>query len=153
VLRLVKIVATFASGEFERVAAGREGPVSVQSAADERFFQPSRAALSQGGQALFGCADVVAPNGAGIDEQHSVGAKTFASGAYLVGILRGGAASIRAPAEFGGAEAGSGGLLSFSKGGLRIVAEQLRGVSESGERSFEAQEAIDGFSLLFAEEV
>src|SRR5262249_12897496 len=128
VFGLMKVVATFAPGHFDSSAFASQGVVGLQSTGDEGFLEPNGVAIVQGVQALFGETYVVAPDGAGIDQEQAVRAQTFARSVDMIGVLLDGAAAVGTPTKLGGAIVRSCDGLGLAQGGLGIVAEQLGSV-------------------------
>ena len=125
----------------------------VEGVFHERLFEPRCAALDERRHAHGGGLDVVAEDGAGVDEQDAVRADAFARGAHLVFVLRQRAPAVRAPAELDGAVAERAHGAAFLEGFLRRVAEEERGVRLLAVRRVPAEQTPDRLTEFLAEQV
>ncbi len=153
VFGLVKVVAAFAAGESNGAGLGGQLLVGAEGTGDKRLFEPMSTRSAKGRETFFGEGDLVIPNCSGVDEENSIGTQSIAGGLDLVLIFLDGILAIRTPAEFGGANAGARNLLSPAKGGLRIAAEKLGGVSDFRESLIVPEKLINRLAEIFAHEI
>src|SRR5690348_12492407 len=70
VFGLIQVVATFATGKFERPCLSCEQSVSFQGSRYEGLFQPKCLRGAQSGQPFYRAQYVVAPDRSRIDQEH-----------------------------------------------------------------------------------
>ena len=147
------VVRALAAREPHLAGQLRESSVGAIGIFHERLLEPGRAALAQDRSAHSRRLEVLAEDGAGVDQQDAVVADRLARRDDLVDVVLHGSATEGTPAELDGSEPRGAGCATLRQGLGRRVAEERRCVRRLGVRALVAEQLPDGCLLTPAEQV
>ena len=148
-----RVVRALAAGEAHLARDTRERPVRRVGVLHEGLLEPGRLALAQDSGACRGRLEILAEDGAGVDEQDPVVADRLARREHLLDIVLHRAPAERTPAELDGPEARGLRRAALRERLRRRVAEERRCVGRLRVRALVSEQLPDGRLLAPAEQV